>query len=236
MQLGPTKNGLFVPIQVRSIEIKRQSASVALQGQSCTLAIRIVQKKNKTGITALRRDIMKKGMVLLGIDDLPLAVYEFEAQVEVLRHSTTISTGYQPVVHCGVIRQSATILSIETNIHATSTSTSIQGQGQGESTEEQEQTQQQEQQDEDEDENRSILRSGETARVRFRFCYTKEYLTPGNRFLFREGTSRGIGKVIRVFETEASEEEGGDGGESKVASIAERKRNSKRKKWENRRR
>jgi len=37
---------------------------------------------------------------------------EFDANVVILHHSTTILPGYQPVVHCGVLRQSAEIVSI----------------------------------------------------------------------------------------------------------------------------
>ena len=57
------------------------------------MAIRIVQKKNKTGLNQLRRDNMKRGMVLIGPEDFPLAVREFEASIQILRHSTTISSG-----------------------------------------------------------------------------------------------------------------------------------------------
>merc|ERR1719231_1215827 len=42
----------------------------------------------------------------------PRAVREFEANVIILHHSTTISCGYQPVVHCGVLRQSAEMIEI----------------------------------------------------------------------------------------------------------------------------
>lgn len=38
---------------------------------------------------------------------------EFDASVVILHHSTMISSGYQPVVHCGVLRQSAQIMSID---------------------------------------------------------------------------------------------------------------------------
>lgn len=37
---------------------------------------------------------------------------EFDANVVILHHSTTVLPGYQPVLHCGVLRQSAQILSI----------------------------------------------------------------------------------------------------------------------------
>src|SRR3546814_14292566 len=40
------------------------------------------------------------------------AVREFEAQVVILHHSTTICNGYQPVIHCGAVRQSAEMIAI----------------------------------------------------------------------------------------------------------------------------
>ena len=38
---------------------------------------------------------------------------EFEASVVILHHSTTIGCGYQPVIHCGVLRQAAEIVGIK---------------------------------------------------------------------------------------------------------------------------
>ena len=43
----------------------------------------------------------------------PRACREFEASVVILHHSTTICCGYQPVIHCGVLRQSAEMIEIK---------------------------------------------------------------------------------------------------------------------------
>ncbi|EFN58066.1 hypothetical protein CHLNCDRAFT_57128 [Chlorella variabilis] len=43
---------------------------------------------------------------------------------------------------------------------------------------------------------RERLRSGDRACVRFRFLQRPEYLTPGTRFVFREGRTKGIGMVV----------------------------------------
>jgi GTPase len=90
----------------------------------------------------------------------PKAYREFEASVIILHHQTTIAVGYQPVIHSGVMRQSAEIISIE---------------------------------------GREALRTGEKARVRFRFAYFAEYLIPGSTFIFREGRAKGIGTIIETF-------------------------------------
>lgn len=50
-------------------------------------------------------------MAIDGHDD-PRATREFEADVVILHHSTTVAPGYQPVIHCGVVRQAAAILSM----------------------------------------------------------------------------------------------------------------------------
>ena len=39
----------------------------------------------------------------------PSPAMEFDAEVVILHHSTTIKRGYQAVVHCGVIRQAVSI-------------------------------------------------------------------------------------------------------------------------------
>ena len=59
----------------------------------------------------LERNMIKKGMVLIDSKDKweKNIVREFEAEIFILQHSTTIKTGYSPVIHCGPIRQSAKI-------------------------------------------------------------------------------------------------------------------------------
>jgi len=51
-------------------------------------------------------------MVLVAQALNPTACWEFEGEILVLHHPTTISTRYQAMVHCGSIRQTASILSM----------------------------------------------------------------------------------------------------------------------------
>jgi hypothetical protein len=51
-------------------------------------------------------------MVLVSPSLNPTACWEFEAEILVLHHPTTISARYQAMVHCGSIRQTASILSM----------------------------------------------------------------------------------------------------------------------------
>ena len=43
-----------------------------------------------------------------------------------------------------------------------------------------------------------LLRTGNIDVVGFRFLYPREYLEPGTRFFFREGTTRGVGEVLEI--------------------------------------
>ncbi len=54
--------------------------------------------------------LLRKGMVLVDPALKPQACREFQAEILVLYHSTTISTNYQAVIHCGVAQQTAKVL------------------------------------------------------------------------------------------------------------------------------
>ena len=51
-------------------------------------------------------------MVLVDKESNYKPVWEFEAEVVILHHATTIKPNYQAVVHCGVVRQTAQVVSI----------------------------------------------------------------------------------------------------------------------------
>ena len=46
----------------------------------------------------------------------------------------------------------------------------------------------------------TILRTGDKAKVTFRFVYNSVYIKKGNRFVFREGKIRGIGEITEVID------------------------------------
>ncbi|CAM9143865.1 unnamed protein product [Phaeothamnion confervicola] len=106
--IGPDRAGEFLPVSVRSIECKRQPVREVGEGQSATFAVRSLSRR-----VTLRRSTFRKGMVAVDARDVPQATREFEADVVILHHSTTVAKNYQPVVHCGVVRQSASIVDIE---------------------------------------------------------------------------------------------------------------------------
>lgn len=51
-------------------------------------------------------------MVLVGAEDRPRPVRDFQASVVILHHATTMSKGYEPVLHMGTVRQAAEMTEI----------------------------------------------------------------------------------------------------------------------------
>ncbi|XP_056265035.1 GTP binding protein 1, like isoform X3 [Pseudoliparis swirei] len=99
--LGPDPLGTFLPIAVKSIHRKRMAVKEVRGGQTASFALKKV-----------KRSSIRKGMVMVSPKLLPQATWEFEAEILVLHHPTTISPRYQAMVHCGSIRQTATILTM----------------------------------------------------------------------------------------------------------------------------
>lgn len=99
--LGPDPLGRFQSVQIKSIHRKRMPVKQVHAGQTASFAL----KKQ------VKRSDIRKGMVLLSqsIGD-PQSCWEFEGEILVLHHPTTISPRYQAMVHCGSIRQTATIV------------------------------------------------------------------------------------------------------------------------------
>ena len=46
---------------------------------------------------------------------------------------------------------------------------------------------------------KGVLRSSDRANITFEFMYRPELIHPGQAFMFREGETRGVGKVISVI-------------------------------------
>jgi GTPase len=96
--LGPDEFGKFTPVTVKSIHTKRLPVKLVKAGQTAAVALKKIQRSS-----------LRKGMVLVDPALKPKGCREFEAEVLVLYHSTTISTNYQAVVHCGVAQQTAKV-------------------------------------------------------------------------------------------------------------------------------
>ncbi|XP_070109733.1 GTP-binding protein 1 isoform X3 [Equus caballus] len=100
--LGPDPLGNFLSIAVKSIHRKRMPVKEVRGGQTASFALK-----------KIKRSSIRKGMVMVSPRLNPQASWEFEAEILVLHHPTTISPRYQAMVHCGSIRQTATILSMD---------------------------------------------------------------------------------------------------------------------------
>eukprot|EP01133_Synstelium_polycarpum_P005678 gene5678-6559_t len=103
--IGPDDFGNFQSVQVKSIHTKRLSVKQVRAGQTASVALKKIKKS-----------AIRKGMILAHPSGKPVAVREFEAEIVVLYHSTTITGGYEAVVHCGASQQCARITHIDKGI------------------------------------------------------------------------------------------------------------------------
>ena len=152
--LGPDSTGSFKAVVVKGLHHKRVMIESAVSGQSISINIKAVSKKE-----VLKKNSYKKGMVLIDKDLCPETVWEFEAEVVILHHATTIRPQYQPIIHCGVVRQAASVIEMSNE----------------------------------------LLRSGDKGIIKFRFAYHPEILHSGMQILFREGRTKGLGEVRKIF-------------------------------------
>jgi len=149
--VGPTPQGLFLPIRARSIEMHYTRLTEAKPGCIVGIAVKGVDVK-----------MLRRGMVLCDPSLKPHSVWSFEAEVTVLSHPTRISNGYEPIVHCHTIASTAKIRLVD----------------------------------------KPYLKAGETGIVEMRFKYRPFYVTPGDRFVFREGKTKGIGVITRLLDVD----------------------------------
>lgn len=82
--LGPDPLGRFIPIAVKSIHRKRMPVREVRGGQTASFALK-----------KIKRSHIRKGMVMVAPALNPQACWEFEGEILVLHHPTTISSRYQ---------------------------------------------------------------------------------------------------------------------------------------------
>lgn len=167
--LGPDQSGKYVQCTIKGIQRKRMQVDHAYPGQCASFALK-----------KINRSIITKGMVLISKNlaiDAPVnshSCMEFEAEVIILFHSTTLVPNYQAMMHCGVIRQTVMlkeIITIQDN-HSTTSTTN----------------------------DKNLIRTGDRAIVRFRFIKSPQFMKIGSRLIFREGRTKGVGKVTRLLD------------------------------------
>jgi len=165
--LGPDFSGNYHSIVIKSIHRKRVHVNSVHAGQSACFSFKSFkfapkQLRSLTDIDSLSRlpfssSILRQGMVILD-PSLSASVWQFQAEVYIMYHSTTIKENYQSVIHCSFVRQSAKIISLHSE----------------------------------------ALRTGDKSLVTFRFLYRPEFLRVGDRFIFREGNTKGLGLITRL--------------------------------------
>jgi GTPase len=160
--LGPNQ-GKYVKVQVKSIHCKRVPMEEVICGRYVCLALKKIDRKN-----------IRRGNVIIGLKGKQRAVWEFDADVTVLKsHSTTIRPNYEPLIHTRSIRQTAKLIEISSKSDARITSKNI---------------------------GKQILRTGDKGRVKFRFLYRAEYIKPGYKILMAEGRVKIVGVIKNIFE------------------------------------
>lgn len=91
--LGPFKDGSWKNVRVKSIHINRVPSDKAFAGLDITLAL-----------AGIKHDEIEKGMTLIDARSKPRSVRMFSARITILKHPTTITRGYQAVLHLNSIR------------------------------------------------------------------------------------------------------------------------------------
>ncbi|KAH7888560.1 P-loop containing nucleoside triphosphate hydrolase protein [Phlebopus sp. FC_14] len=100
---GPDANGHFQQSIIRSMQRKRVDVFTAEAGQCVALALKRV-----------KRSTVRKGMVIVHKSETPpKATRRFEGQVLILYHNTTMQRNYQAMLHCGAVRQTVRIVSMD---------------------------------------------------------------------------------------------------------------------------
>lgn len=100
--LGPDANGAYIPTVIKSMQRKRADVTTAEAGQCVSFALKRV-----------RRTAVRKGMVLVPKSETPpRSTRQFEGQVLILYHNTTLQKNYQAMLHCGAVRQTVRIVEI----------------------------------------------------------------------------------------------------------------------------
>mmetsp|Transcript_39503 Transcript_39503/g.87887 ORF Transcript_39503/g.87887 Transcript_39503/m.87887 type:complete len:658 (-) Transcript_39503:428-2401(-) len=101
--MGPDiADGTFKPVSIKSIHYKRLPVQQVVAGQTAALALK-----------KIKRNQVRKGMVLVDERIKPKASWEFDADIAILTHSTTIQPRYQAVIHCEIVRQAARVVAMD---------------------------------------------------------------------------------------------------------------------------
>ena len=100
MWLGPDNNGQFCQVSIINIHCKHVQVRSVKAGQFCSFLL--------SDCGALR-----PGMVLLDLDTVPRAAFEFECEISLVdkvKENRVVKSNYQPLVHTQTIKQCTRII------------------------------------------------------------------------------------------------------------------------------
>ena len=109
LYIGPI-NDKFIPFKVRSLHNNmRENVTEIKNNEIGCIAMRFIGKE------IIVKNQIRKGVIIIDNEDFRKNVCrKFKAKISILNHSTTIIDKYEPVIHCGLVRQAATIRIIKT--------------------------------------------------------------------------------------------------------------------------
>jgi elongation factor 1-alpha len=156
--LGPINND-WIEVRIQTFHNNfREFIPELWAGEGGCVAVKVIDKRYKNKDVSVR-----KGRILT-LNPEEHVSHHFNAEIFVLnRHSTTIKTGYQPIINCNGIRQSAQIRNIVAD-----------------------------------DNSEDFLKANVKTSVDFKFMHNSEYIFENDYFIFREGKTKGVGKIKRV--------------------------------------
>lgn len=82
--LGPDLIGQFRNVVIKGIHRKRMPVKECRGGQAASFSLK-----------KIKRSELRKGMIIVSEKVAPVATWEFEAEILILHHPTTISVNYQ---------------------------------------------------------------------------------------------------------------------------------------------
>mmetsp|Transcript_51959 Transcript_51959/g.96123 ORF Transcript_51959/g.96123 Transcript_51959/m.96123 type:complete len:707 (+) Transcript_51959:48-2168(+) len=115
LRLGPidsdiAKGAGLIEVRVSSIQFEGVATDSLRRGQSGTLAIKAIGKSKAA--LAEHPKLLHRARVLLCRKSRLQPQWELKANVSIVQHPSSIRVGYEPVLHVGVVRQAAKIMSI----------------------------------------------------------------------------------------------------------------------------
>ena len=146
--LGPDGSGKFKDVGVKTIEMHHYKKDHAEAGEVVGISI--------TGVDI---NEIVRGMIICSPDYEMKAIRDFEADVAILVHPTTIKEGYECITHIETIAETTAFEPLD----------------------------------------KEYMSAGDNGRVKMRFKYRPYCVKEGQKIIFREGRSKGIGTITKIL-------------------------------------